>query len=412
MKLFSSPQLQQVILDGNAFNGTLDLGRSISSELSMVSFKDNDFSSVTVTSSYNGTLALAGNPVCNHLPNTAYCNVTQHAPSPAYTTSLVKCFSGACPPEQSMSPQSCGCAYPYQGVMYFRAPFFADVGNGTAFQELESKLWTKLELSPGSVALQDPFFNSDSYMQVQVKLFPSGGPYFNRTEVMRIGFDLSNQTFKPPKEFGPYYFIASPYPFPDRNGPASKSKGAIIGIAVGCGVLLIALVGAAVYALMQRRRAQKATEELGGPFGVVGSERGAGRRAAAERGEVVLVRGAEAEHQQLRRGERAGVRRVRQGVQGHAAQRAVHRHQEGAARVDAGRARVQDRDRAALPGAPQEPRRPRRLLLRAGRADARLRVHVRRHAARQPHREERPPSRLEEAPPGGAGRGTRPRLPA
>ncbi|KAF7049105.1 hypothetical protein CFC21_057706 [Triticum aestivum] len=266
MKLFSSPQLQQVILDGNAFNGTLDLGRSISSELSMVSFKDNDFSSVTVTSSYNGTLALAGNPVCNHLPNTAYCNVTQHAPSPAYTTSLVKCFSGACPPEQSMSPQSCGCAYPYQGVMYFRAPFFADVGNGTAFQELESKLWTKLELSPGSVALQDPFFNSDSYMQVQVKLFPSGGPYFNRTEVMRIGFDLSNQTFKPPKEFGPYYFIASPYPFPDRNGPASKSKGAIIGIAVGCGVLLIALVGAAVYALMQRRRAQKATEELGGPF--------------------------------------------------------------------------------------------------------------------------------------------------
>ncbi|VAH90574.1 unnamed protein product [Triticum turgidum subsp. durum] len=222
MKLFSSPQLQQV--------------------------------------------RLAGNPVCDHLPNTAYCNVTQHAPSPAYTTSLVKCFSGACPPEQSMSPQSCGCAYPYQGVMYFRAPFFADVGNGTAFQELESKLWTKLELSPGSVALQDPFFNSDSYMQVQVKLFPSGGPYFNRTEVMRIGFDLSNQTFKPPKEFGPYYFIASPYPFPDRNGPASKSKGAIIGIAVGCGVLLIALVGAAVYAFMQRRRAQKATEELGGPF--------------------------------------------------------------------------------------------------------------------------------------------------
>jgi hypothetical protein len=98
--------------------------------------------------------------------------------------------------------------------MYFRAPLFGDVGNGTAFQELESKLWTKLDLTPGSVALQDPFFNSDSYMQVQVKLFPSGGPYFNRSEVMRIGFDLSNQTFKPPKEFGPYYFIASPYPFP------------------------------------------------------------------------------------------------------------------------------------------------------------------------------------------------------
>lgn len=113
-----------------------------------------------------------------------------------------------------MSPQSCVCSYPYQGVMYFRAPFFRDVTNGTVFQELESELWTELDLTPGSVYLQqDPLFNSDS-MQVQVKLFPSGEPYFNRSEVMRIGFDLSNQTFKPPKEFGPYFFIASPYPFP------------------------------------------------------------------------------------------------------------------------------------------------------------------------------------------------------
>ncbi|KAG8096119.1 hypothetical protein GUJ93_ZPchr0013g36458 [Zizania palustris] len=264
MKLFSSPQLQQVILDGNGFNGTLDMGKSISSELSIVSFKNNNLSSVTVTSSYNGTLSLAGNPVCNRLPE--YCNVTKVAAAAPYSTSLVKCFTETCAAAgESMSPQSCACAYPYQGVMYFRAPFFGDVTNGTAFQELESKLWTKLGLTPGSVFLQDPFFNSDSYMQVQVKLFPSGSAYFNRSEVMRIGFDFSNQTFKPPKEFGPYYFIASPYPFPEDRS-SSKSKGAIIGIAAGCGVLVVALVGAAVYAIVQRRRAQKAREELGGPF--------------------------------------------------------------------------------------------------------------------------------------------------
>lgn len=264
IRLFSSPQLQQVILDNNAFNGTLDMGNSINSELSMVSFKNNRFASVMI-SSYNGTLALAGNPVCDHQPNSPYCNVVQSAPSPPYSTSLVKCFSGTCPSEQSMSPQSCMCAYPYQGEMFFRAPLFGDATNSTVFQELESKLWTKLDLTPGSVYLQDPFFNHDSYMQVKVKLFPSGELYFNRSEVIRIGFDLSNQTFKPPKEFGPYYFIASPYPFPD-NGSSSKSKGVVIGIAVGCGVLVIALVGAAVYALVQRRRAQKAREELGGPF--------------------------------------------------------------------------------------------------------------------------------------------------
>ncbi|CAL4914228.1 unnamed protein product [Urochloa decumbens] len=263
-RLFSDAQLNQVILDDNALNGTLDMGRSISSELSLVSFKDNEFSSVTVTSSYNGTLALAGNPVCERLPN--YCNVTQRPLLAPYSTSLVKCFSGTCPAGQSLSPQSCACAYPYQGLMYFRAPFFRDVTNGTAFQALESMLWTKLALTPGSVSLQDPFFNADSYMVVQVKLFPSGASaYFNRSEVMRIGFDLSNQTFKPPKEFGPYYFIASPYPFPE-SGSSSKSKGVIVGIAVGCGVLLVALAAAAAYAFVQRRRAQKAKEELGGPF--------------------------------------------------------------------------------------------------------------------------------------------------
>jgi serine/threonine protein kinase len=272
------------ILDGNAFNGTLDMGKYISSELSIVSLKDNQLSSVTVTASYNGTLSLAGNPVCDRLPNTQYCNVTQRAAAAPYSTSLVKCFSGTCNAVgESMSPQSCACAYPYQGVMYFRAPFFGDVTNGTAFQELESRLWTKLDLTPGSVFLQDPFFNADAYMQVQVKLFPSGSAYFNRSEVMRIGFDLSNQTFKPPKEFGPYYFIASPYPFPEERS-SSRSKGAIIGIAAGCGVLVVALVGAAVYALVQRRRAQKAREELGGPF--------ASWKRSEERGGAPRLKGA------------------------------------------------------------------------------------------------------------------------
>ncbi|KAL5218298.1 hypothetical protein ABZP36_018982 [Zizania latifolia] len=286
MRLFSSPHLQQVILDGNAFNGTLDMGKSISSELSVVSFKNNELSSVTFTSSYNGTLSLAGNPVCDRLPDTQYCNVTKGAAPPPYSTSLVKCFSETCAAAgESMSPQSCACAYPYQGVMYFRAPSFGVVTNGTAFQELESGLWTKLGLTPGSVFLQDPFFNGDYYMQVQVKLFPSGGAYFMRSEVMLIGFDLSNQIFKPPKGFGPYYFIASPYPFPEDRLSSKKSNGAIIGIAVGGGVLVIALVGAAVYALVQRRRAQKSREELGGPFAswVRSEERGGAPRLKGAR---------------------------------------------------------------------------------------------------------------------------------
>lgn len=98
--------------------------------------------------------------------------------------------------------------------MYFRAPFFGDVSNRTLFQELENKLQTVLGLTPGSVFLKTPYLNNDSYMQIQVQFFPPTGMYFSRSEILQIGFDLSNQTFKPPNMFGPYSFEASAYPFP------------------------------------------------------------------------------------------------------------------------------------------------------------------------------------------------------
>ncbi|XP_020108910.1 probable leucine-rich repeat receptor-like protein kinase At5g49770 isoform X1 [Ananas comosus] len=265
-ELFSLPQLQQVILDNNEFNGTLDMGSSISEDLSIVSFKNNAFTSLTVNSVYNGTLILAGNPVCDKLTNTQYCNLAQKQQMP-YSTSLTKCSSNSCPLDQSLSPQSCTCQYPYEGVMYFRAPFFRDVTNSSLFQSLEMSLWTKLDLTPGSVFLQDPFFNGDSYLQVQVKLFPSGGNYFNRSEIMRIGFDLSNQTYKPPHMFGPYYFIASPYPFQAavEGRGSSKNTALIIGIAVGCALLVVALFAAGIYAVKQKQRANRAME-LSRPF--------------------------------------------------------------------------------------------------------------------------------------------------
>ncbi|KAH7663550.1 Non-specific serine/threonine protein kinase protein [Dioscorea alata] len=54
-KLFSFPQLQQVILDNNAFNGTLDI-TNISPQLQAIDFQNNEITSVTLNSNYNGTL--------------------------------------------------------------------------------------------------------------------------------------------------------------------------------------------------------------------------------------------------------------------------------------------------------------------------------------------------------------------
>ncbi|CAL9748659.1 unnamed protein product [Musa acuminata subsp. burmannicoides] len=263
-ELFSFTQLQQVILDNNEFNGTLDMGNSISQQLQIVNFKNNKLTGVANVASYDRTLILVGNPICYQFSNTKFCSLRQE-PAIPYSTSLADCAANLCSPDQSLNPQNCKCAYPYEGVMVFRAPLFRDVTNSTLFQSLESSLWKKLDLPPGSVFLQNPFFNSDSYLQVQVQIFPSSGMYFNRSEILQIGFKLSNQTYKPPEIFGPYSFKAFQYPFPGVEGKSPIAIGLIIGIAVGCALLVIGLLLVTIYALRQRKQAQRAIK-LSKPF--------------------------------------------------------------------------------------------------------------------------------------------------
>ncbi|KAB2040959.1 hypothetical protein ES319_D02G117200v1 [Gossypium barbadense] len=254
-KLFSFPQIQQVKLRNNAFNGTLNLGDSVGTQLQLVDLQNNQISSITLGSGYSNTLILIGNPVCTTaISNTNFCQIQQQNTKP-YSTSLANCGSKSCPVDQKLSPQSCECAYPFEGTLYFRGPMFRELSNVNMFHSLEMSLWVKLGLTPGSVFLQNPFFNVDDYLQIQLALFPSSGEYFNRSEVLRIGFDLSNQTYKPPPEFGPYYFIASPYPFP----------GVIISVATGSAILVLGLVGVGIYAVRQKKRAEKAIG-LSNPF--------------------------------------------------------------------------------------------------------------------------------------------------
>ncbi|KAL5132695.1 putative leucine-rich repeat receptor-like protein kinase [Glycine soja] len=258
-KLFDIPQIQQVKLRNNALNNTFDMGDNICPQLQLVDLQENEISSVTLRAQYKNTLILIGNPVCSGsaLSNTNYCQLQQQAKQP-YSTSLANCGGKSCPPDQKLSPQSCECAYPYVGTLYFRGPSFRELSSVNTFHSLEMSLWVKLGLTPGSVSLQNPFFNSDDYLQVQLALFPPIGQYFNRSEVQRLGFELSNQTYKPPKEFGPYYFIAFPYPFPGSQKGASLNKGVVIGISIGCTVLVLSLIGLAIYAILQKKRAERA----------------------------------------------------------------------------------------------------------------------------------------------------------
>ncbi|KEH20271.1 putative protein kinase RLK-Pelle-LRR-VIII-1 family [Medicago truncatula] len=232
---------------------------SIYPRLKLVDLQENRISTVIIGEHYKNTLILIGNPVCSTgLSNANYCNLRQQLKQP-YSISLANCGGIlSCPLDQKLSPQSCACAYPYQGMLYVRGPLFRELSNITIFHSLEKSLWEKLGLTPGSVSLQNPFFNGDDYLQMQLALFPPTGQYFNRSEVQRFGFSLSNQTYKPPHEFGPYYFIASPYAFPDSYKGASLSIGTIIGITAGSTTLILCLVGLMVYAIRQKKRAERA----------------------------------------------------------------------------------------------------------------------------------------------------------
>jgi hypothetical protein len=95
--------------------------------------------------------------------------------------------------------------------MVFRAPFFKDLTDSDTFQKLETSLWKDSNLRVSAVYLSDVHFNNDSYLQVQVELFPPSGTNFNTTQVSVIGFLFSNQIYKPPAKFGPYFFIGDQY---------------------------------------------------------------------------------------------------------------------------------------------------------------------------------------------------------
>ncbi|XP_058075187.1 leucine-rich repeat receptor protein kinase HPCA1-like [Magnolia sinica] len=274
-KLFSFPQLQQVKLKNNSFNGTFDMGESISPKLQLVDLENNQIAQFPVHPSYKKTLVLVGNPLCTapQPSNDKYCQHQQSSRT-NYSTNLANCSSTSCPPDQRPRPQTCYCAVPYTGTLNFRAPLFRVLPNSTTFQSLEMCMWKELGLTPGSVSLQNPFINMNDDLQVHLELFPSTG-YFNRSEIQRLTFGLSCQGFTLPKEFGPYSFVPNQYPFPDGSGGTSKSSNIVIGIAVGCAVLVLVLVGVVIYIFRQKKRATRDIE-LSRPvsWGLSGEDRG------------------------------------------------------------------------------------------------------------------------------------------
>ncbi|XP_020230734.1 probable leucine-rich repeat receptor-like protein kinase At5g49770 isoform X2 [Cajanus cajan] len=264
--LFRIINLQTVVLKDNKINGTLDIGSSYSNHLRLVDLETNSIDSFQQNDVPNVKIILKDNPLCQENGGVeSYCSSYQ--PTVSYSTPLNHCQPATCSSERISSP-NCICAYPYTGTLAFRSPSFSDLDNKTYYSMLEEGLMQSFKshfLPVDSVSLSQPIQDSTKYLKMNLQVFPSGQDHFNRTGTLSIGFLLSNQTFKPPKGFGPFYFLADKYEYFGSSGLTESSKssniGIIIGAAVGGLVLLLLLLLSGLYAFRQKKRAEKAIDQ-------------------------------------------------------------------------------------------------------------------------------------------------------
>ncbi|KDP32456.1 hypothetical protein JCGZ_13381 [Jatropha curcas] len=262
---FSLPSLQTVVLSNNLLNGSLDIGTTYGNGLQLVDLRKNFISAYTKRPGQDEVaVILVSNPVCDETGVTeTYCTIPR--PGSSYSTPPNNCVPASCTADKTSSP-NCKCSYPYTGLLVFRAPSFSDLGNINTYTSLEQKMMDSFrfnQLPVDSVSLSNPRKDSSLYLDLNLKIFPSGHDRFNRTIISGIGFVLSNQTFKPPHMFGPYYYIADDYKyFPGEDIGSSKSNtGIIIGAIVGCSVILLLLILAGLYAYRRKKKAKRATQQ-------------------------------------------------------------------------------------------------------------------------------------------------------
>ncbi|THU49294.1 hypothetical protein C4D60_Mb06t08040 [Musa balbisiana] len=263
--LFGFPQMQKARLRSNLINGTLDLGSQYSKQLTLVDVQDNRVQELYY-GGYSNELLLEGNPYCDQQGSVSkYCDVAQQSnPAATYSTPMQNCGASVCTSDQEMSP-NCICSYPFEGTIVFRFLTFSNTENYTYYQTLERFLYGSFQdnqVPVGSLFLQNPKINLYNYFQVDMWIFPSSKDHFDEAEVVLLANLFSNTTFKAPPGFGPYYFIAKPYPSFPESGSKSKNAGLIAGITVGGLLLASVIAGLIIFAIRRRRRkVKKATEQ-------------------------------------------------------------------------------------------------------------------------------------------------------
>ncbi|CAL0300920.1 unnamed protein product [Lupinus luteus] len=258
--------LTTVILEDNQLGGTFNISNGYSTSLQLINLQNNAITDYKPgNQKINFEVILSGNPFCleNGVSQQSYCQVVTAIPS--YSTPANNCSAQTCSNSQISSP-NCKCAYPYTGSLISRA-LSISIFNTTDYQDIEKSLLASFRaqnLPVDSVSLSNPTKNSSNdNFQFTLSVFPYQIDRFNRSGVSQIAFVLSNQIYKAPEFFSPYFFIGDDYGY--YGGEPKKSSsihtGVIVGVVLAVVAFLVLAVLAGMYAISQKRRAQRMKEQ-------------------------------------------------------------------------------------------------------------------------------------------------------
>ncbi|KAG5625829.1 hypothetical protein H5410_011047 [Solanum commersonii] len=255
--LFRLPNLETIGLANNKLNGILDIGTRYGNNLTL-DLRNNSIKDFTQKTGYNMNISLAGNPICDGTgATTKYCAIQISNDS---FSSPLKCPAMSCNSDKTLTP-TCKCSYPYTGTLHFFSLSFSNLENSSYFTTLAGSMMSAF-LSNGlpvdSVSLSDPTVDVYSYLQIEAQIFPSTQDSFNHTSIPSIGYLLNRNPFQL-QYFGPFFFTSESYCcFADGKKKSSSHTGIIIGVSVGCAVLVLLTLCAGLYAFRQRKMAERA----------------------------------------------------------------------------------------------------------------------------------------------------------
>ncbi|KAI5082247.1 hypothetical protein GOP47_0001990 [Adiantum capillus-veneris] len=257
--LFALQNLEIVHLGYNHLNGTLDLSLA-SPVLVEVDMQQNNFTGLI--GDFSGSLNLEGNDICSanaNLPNNA-CGGGSASPNLApEPSSSCGCSSGLSS-NPTAGSSSCVCSYPVSGLLNFTALKVSLDAN--AISSMQSGYVESIPLLSSANQVSILVISSST---ATLSIFPNNKPFWELSEANTITSLISSKSILF-ADVGPYIYIPSGPYFPP--GPSTKSGlgvAAKAGIAVAAVVFFLLIIIVAVYALRQKKRAEKA-EIISKPF--------------------------------------------------------------------------------------------------------------------------------------------------